>query len=129
MFSHSLSVPQSLSPESFGFGNSSSHHHHMFNRTSWDCLQQLAALFVQLNVFARGSDFLQAAVAISHVREGVDAWKRFVNSNFSCTSLTVAPVVFDCTCRFQHNLHDRNMHFLCMRSSSSASSPKLELKY
>ncbi|KAK9442090.1 C6 finger domain protein GliZ [Metarhizium brunneum] len=43
---------------------------------SCDCLQQLAALFVQLKVHARRGGPLQAAVAISHVREGVSAWKR-----------------------------------------------------
>ncbi|KID97529.1 C6 finger domain protein GliZ, partial [Metarhizium majus ARSEF 297] len=49
---------------------------------SCDCLQQLAALFVQLKVHARRGGPLQAAVVISHVREGVSAWKR----HLQCTA-------------------------------------------
>lgn len=49
---------------------------------SCDCLQQLAALFVQLKVHARRGGPLQAAMVISHVREGVSAWKR----HLQCTA-------------------------------------------
>lgn len=70
-----LSVPQKPSLEAFDFEDV--RHPRGSTRTSCDCLQQLAALFVQLKVYARHSEpFLQAAVAISHVREGVSAWKR-----------------------------------------------------
>lgn len=74
----SMPVTQSLSPDAFDFSDCSSDYlNSTFDTKSCDCLQQLAALFVQLKVSAQESDnVFQAAVAMSHVREGVHVWKR-----------------------------------------------------
>ncbi|KYK61098.1 hypothetical protein DCS_02239 [Drechmeria coniospora] len=65
------------------FGSITSHALRDSNRSSCDCLQHLAALFVQLKEYTRqGGQVLDASVAIAHVRQGVLAWRR----HLQCTT-------------------------------------------
>ncbi|KAK2592070.1 hypothetical protein QQS21_010231 [Conoideocrella luteorostrata] len=78
-----LSVPQRQLPQTFDFEearhsrSSLSSPRSRYACASCDCLQQLVARLVQSKAHERrGEQPLQAAVAISRVREGVSAWKR-----------------------------------------------------